>query len=101
MTIEQLVRNPRKQKKVQKKTLGAPQRGGTCTKIMKNNPKKPNSALRSCAKIILNKTREVKTVYIPGEGHNLQEFSNVLIQGGEAQDLPGVGSSVVRGGMPR
>jgi len=68
---------------------------------MKNNPKKPNSALRSCAKIILNKTREVKTVYIPGEGHNLQEFSNVLIQGGGAQDLPGVGSSVVRGGTPR
>src|SRR4051794_6037574 len=100
-TIEQLVKNPRKRKKTRKKSLGSPQQAGTITKVMKRNPKKPNSALRSCARIILNKTKKVITAYIPGEGHNLQEFSNVLTQGGGAQDLPGVSRSIVRGGMPR
>lgn len=59
-------------------------------------PRKPNSALRSFARVVLSNKKEV-TVYIPGEGHNLQDFSNVLVQGGGAQDLPGVSFSVVRG----
>src|ERR1043165_2298197 len=100
-TTNQSIRGARKPKRIKKKTLDSPQQGGVCTKIMKINPKKPNSALRSCAKIILNKTKKKITVYIPGEGHNLQEFSNVFIQGGGAQDLLGVARSVIRGGAPR
>ena len=115
-TIEQLIKNPRKRKIKPKKTLGSPQRKVTCSKVLKRTPKKPNSALRSCARMILlekfyrpgKKKKEnlqvIKkeiTAYIPGEGHNLQEFSNVFIQGGGAQDLIGVSYSVVRGGTPR
>jgi small subunit ribosomal protein S12 len=111
-TINQLVRNPRKSKSKKKKTTALkrnwnslkgkyslannPQKRGTCKKVGKATPRKPNSALRSYARLRLSNGKEV-TVYIPGEGHNLQDFSNVLIHGGGAQDLSGVQYSVVRG----
>src|SRR3954451_16405457 len=100
-TYNQLVRNPRSGKKKKPgRSLGAPQREGTCDSTGKMTPNKPNSALRSYAIVIL-KNGATRRVYIPGEGNNLQKFSVVLIQGGGAQDLTGVRSSVVRGAEGR
>ena len=98
-TINQLVRKPRlKQKK--KNNVPAlqacPQRRGVCTRVYTTTPKKPNSALRKVARIRLTNGFEV-TSYIPGEGHNLQEHSVVLIRGGRVKDLPGVRYHVIRG----
>ncbi|GIV97514.1 MAG: 30S ribosomal protein S12 [Herpetosiphonaceae bacterium] len=112
-TINQLVRKPRKP--VQKKTKapalrftynslkgklmrgkGAPQKRGVCVKVTTMTPKKPNSAIRKIARVRLTNQMEV-TAYIPGEGHNLQEHSVVLIRGGRVKDLPGVRYHIVRG----
>jgi small subunit ribosomal protein S12 len=75
---------------------GGPQRRAVCTRVSTTTPKKPNSAMRKIARVKTSKGREV-TAYIPGEGHNLQEHSVVLIKGGGVKDLPGVGYRVVRG----
>jgi small subunit ribosomal protein S12 len=112
-TINQLIRKPRKP--VEKKTKapalrftynslkgrltrgkGSPQKRGVCTKVATVTPKKPNSALRKIARVRLSNQIEV-TAYIPGEGHNLQEHSVVLIRGGRVKDLPGVRYHIVRG----
>ncbi len=98
-TINQLVRNGRK--KVESKTdapalKGCPQKRGVCTRVYTTTPKKPNSALRKVARVRLTNGMEV-TSYIPGEGHNLQEHSVVLIRGGRVKDLPGVRYHIVRG----
>jgi small subunit ribosomal protein S12 len=112
-TINQLIRKPRKP--VMKKTKapalrftynslrgkltrgkGSPQKRGVCTKVSTVTPKKPNSALRKIARVRLSNMLEV-TAYIPGEGHNLQEHSVVLIRGGRVKDLPGVRYHIVRG----
>lgn len=77
---------------------GAPQRRGVCTRVYTTTPKKPNSALRKVARVRLTNGIEV-TSYIPGEGHNLQEHSAVLIRGGRVKDLPGVRYHVVRGAL--
>ena len=98
-TINQLIRKPRKPKPVRNKVPaleGSPQRRGVCTRVYTTTPKKPNSALRKVAKIRLTNSREVIS-YIPGEGHNLQEHSVVLIRGGRVRDLPGVRYHVLRG----
>jgi len=79
-----------------KRRVAAPQRRGVCTRVFTVTPKKPNSALRKVARVRLTNQMEV-TVYIPGEGHNLQEHSRVLIRGGRVKDLPGVRYHVVRG----
>ena len=76
--------------------MAAPQRRGVCTRVYTTTPKKPNSALRKVARVRLTNAMEV-TVYIPGEGHNLQEHSVVLVRGGRVKDLPGVRYKVVRG----
>ena len=98
-TINQLVRKGRRE--VQKKTKcpalqKSPQKRGACTRVYTTTPKKPNSALRKVARVRLTNGYEV-TSYIPGEGHNLQEHSIVLIRGGRVKDLPGVRYHVVRG----
>jgi small subunit ribosomal protein S12 len=98
-TINQLVRNGRKT--VKRKTTApalanCPQRRGVCTRVYTTTPKKPNSALRKVARVRLTNGYEV-TAYIPGEGHNLQEHSIVLIRGGRVKDLPGVRYHIVRG----
>ncbi len=113
-TINQLVRKGRKQKPNKPKApdlgytynsltgrttqagSGAPQRRGVCTQVRTMTPKKPNSALRKIARVRLSNGREV-TAYIPGEGHNLQEHSVVLMRGGKIKDLPGVRYHIVRG----
>ena len=98
-TIAQLVRKGREQKTSKTKTpalKGAPQRRGVCTRVYTTTPKKPNSALRKVARVRLTNGFEV-TAYIPGEGHNLQEHSIVLIRGGRVKDLPGVRYHIVRG----
>ena len=98
-TINQLVRKPRQAPtyKSQSPALDkCPQRRGVCTRVYTTTPKKPNSALRKVAKIRLTNQREVIS-YIPGEGHNLQEHSVVLIRGGRVRDLPGVRYHVLRG----
>ena len=100
-TINQLVRYGRKS--VKKKTLapaiiGAPQKRGVCTRVYTSTPKKPNSALRKVARVRLTNGIEV-TTYIPGEGHNLQEHSIVLVRGGRVKDLPGVRYHIVRGAL--
>ena len=98
-TINQLVRKGRA-RQVKKTTapalVGAPQKRGVCTRVYTTTPKKPNSALRKVARIRLTNGFEV-TAYIPGEGHNLQEHSIVLIRGGRVKDLPGVRYHIVRG----
>ena len=98
-TINQLVRNPRKSK-ISKSDVPAlescPQRRGVCTRVYTTTPKKPNSALRKVARVRLSNGFEV-TSYIPGEGHNLQEHSVVLIRGGRVKDLPGVRYHILRG----
>jgi small subunit ribosomal protein S12 len=98
-TIQQLVRKGRKPKVVKTKApalKGNPQQRGVCTRVYTTTPKKPNSALRKVAKVRLTNQREVIS-YIPGEGHNLQEHSVVLIRGGRVRDLPGVRYHVLRG----
>ena len=98
-TIEQLVRKGRKVPKVKTKApalKGSPQRRGVCTRVMTFTPKKPNSALRKVARVRLTSQVEV-TAYIPGEGHNLQEHSIVLVRGGRVKDLPGVRYKIIRG----
>lgn len=98
-TISQLIRKGRSTKK--KKTsapalAGSPQKRGVCTRVYTTTPKKPNSALRKVARVRLTNGFEV-TAYIPGEGHNLQEHSIVLIEGGRVKDLPGVRYHIIRG----
>ena len=100
-TIQQLIRKPRKQKVYREKARhmeGCPQKRGVCTRVYTTTPKKPNSALRKVAKIRLTNGHEV-IGYIPGEGHNLQEHSVVLIRGGRVKDLPGVRYHTVRGSL--
>jgi len=79
-------------------TGGSPQKRGVCTQVRTQTPKKPNSALRKVARVRLTNGMEV-TAYIPGEGHNLQEHSTVLIRGGRVKDLPGVRYHIVRGAL--
>jgi small subunit ribosomal protein S12 len=85
-----------KQSKGRKRRTSAPQRRGVCTRVYTVTPKKPNSALRKVARVRLTNQMEI-TAYIPGEGHNLQEHSVVLVRGGRVKDLPGVRYKVVRG----
>ncbi|HKK71338.1 MAG TPA: 30S ribosomal protein S12 [Candidatus Krumholzibacteria bacterium] len=98
-TINQLIRKGRS-KRIQKSDApalqGCPQRRGVCTRVYTSTPKKPNSALRKIARVRLTNGVEV-TAYIPGEGHNLQEHSIVLVRGGRVKDLPGVRYHIVRG----
>ena len=98
-TVNQLIRKPRTPKVVRNKVpalKGCPQRRGVCTRVYTVTPKKPNSALRKVAKVRLTNGFEV-IGYIPGEGHNLQEHSVVMIRGGRVKDLPGVRYHTVRG----
>jgi small subunit ribosomal protein S12 len=98
-TIQQLVRKGRQDKSRKGTTpalKGSPQRRGVCTRVYTATPKKPNSALRKVARVRLSSGVEV-TAYIPGEGHNLQEHSIVLVRGGRVKDLPGVRYKIVRG----
>jgi small subunit ribosomal protein S12 len=98
-TVNQLVRKGRKTPKAKTKTpalAGSPQKRGVCTRVYTTTPKKPNSALRKVARVRLTNAMEVGA-YIPGEGHNLQEHSVVLVRGGRVKDLPGVRYKVVRG----
>lgn len=98
-TINQLIRKGRKTEVVKSKApaMGAcPQKRGVCTRVYTQTPKKPNSAMRKVARVRLTNGIEV-TAYIPGEGHNLQEHSIVLIRGGRVKDLPGVRYHIIRG----
>jgi len=98
-TISQLIRKGRKKfnKKSKSPALkGCPQKRGVCVQVKTQTPKKPNSALRKVARVRLARGAEV-TAYIPGEGHNLQEHSIVLVEGGRVKDLPGVRYHIVRG----
>ena len=100
-TVNQLVRKGRKAPIAKTKTpalRGAPQKRGVCTRVYRTTPKKPNSALRKVARVRLTNGMEVG-VYIPGEGHNLQEHSVVLIRGGRVKDLPSVRYHIVRGAL--
>ena len=99
-TINQLCRNKRKLKKPLNKTPAldkCPQKKGICLKIFLRTPKKPNSALRKLAKLRLMSNLKIITAYIPGEGHNLQDYSAVLVRGGRVKDLPGVKYHLIRG----
>jgi small subunit ribosomal protein S12 len=100
-TIQQLIRQGRSSKSSKTKTpalKGSPQRRGVCTRVFTTTPKKPNSALRKVARVRLTSGVEV-TAYIPGEGHNLQEHSIVLVRGGRVRDLPGVRYKIIRGAL--
>lgn len=100
-TIAQLIRRPRKSKVSKNKVpalQSCPQARGVCLKVYTTTPKKPNSALRKVCKVRLSNGYEV-TSYIPGEGHNLQEHSVVLIRGGRVKDLPGVRYHCIRGAL--
>jgi len=100
-TINQLVRKGRKkivEKSKSRALESCPQRRGVCTRVYTTTPKKPNSALRKVAKVRLTNQTEV-IAYIPGEGHNLQEHSIVLVRGGRVKDLPGVRYTIVRGAL--
>ena len=100
-TIQQLVRFERvaNKKKTKSPALkSCPQRRGVCTRVYTQTPKKPNSALRKVARVKLTNGHEV-SAYIPGEGHNLQEHSVVLLRGGRVKDLPGVRYHIVRGAL--
>ena len=100
-TIQQLVRKGREAPKFKTKSpalKGSPQRRGVCTRVWTVTPRKPNSALRKVARVRLSSGAEV-TCYIPGEGHNLQEHSVVLIRGGRVRHLPGFRYKVIRGGL--
>lgn len=111
-TVRQLLKKPRKTPKIKSKTpamrrifntlknkpvrINSPFKRGVCTKVFTTTPKKPNSAIRKVARVRLTNGMEV-TAYIPGEGHNLQEHSVVLLRGGRVKDLPGVRYHIVRG----
>ena len=98
-TISQLIRKPRTVRTYREKSRhmeACPQKRGVCTRVYTTTPKKPNSALRKVAKVRLTNQQEVVS-YIPGEGHNLQEHSVVLIRGGRVKDLPGVRYHILRG----
>jgi len=98
-TLSQLVRHGRKASTRKSKSpalMNCPQRKGVCTRVYTQTPKKPNSALRKIARVRLTNGIEV-TAYIPGEGHNLQEHSIVLVRGGRVKDLPGVRYHIIRG----
>lgn len=100
-TINQLVRKSRKSMQEKSKApalKNCPQKRGVCTRVYTSTPKKPNSALRKVARVRLSSGIEV-TAYIPGEGHNLQEHSIVLVRGGRVKDLPGVRYHIVRGAL--
>jgi len=100
-TINQLIKNGRKQKKGKTKApalKGNPLKRGVCTRVYTTTPKKPNSALRKVAKVRIAGGIEV-IAYIPGVGHNLQEHSVVLVRGGRVKDLPGVRYHIVRGAL--
>ena len=100
-TINQLIRKPRKSPEKRNKVPAldsCPQKRGVCTRVYTTTPKKPNSALRKVARVRLTNGAEV-TSYIPGEGHNLQEHSVVLIRGGRVKDLPGVRYHILRGNL--
>lgn len=100
-TIQQLIRKPRTPVIKRKKNRALernPQRRGVCTRVYTTTPKKPNSALRKVAKVRMTTGYEV-ICYIPGEGHNLQEHSVVLVRGGRVKDLPGVRYTIVRGAL--
>ena len=107
-TINQLVRQGREVETIKSKSpamQNSPQRRGVCTRVSTTTPKKPNSALRKVAKVRLTNGFEVVS-YIPGEGHNLQEHSVVMIRGGRVKDLPGVRYHIIRGvldtqGLPK
>jgi small subunit ribosomal protein S12 len=98
-TINQLLNKKRSKKAKRYKTITlghCPQKKGVCLKVFKMNPRKPNSARRSVAKIRLY-NRKTLTAFIPGEGHNLQKYNDVLVRGGRAKDLPGIRYTVIRG----
>ena len=98
-TVNQLVRHGRRKVVKKKKNValeGCPQKRGVCLQVKTMTPKKPNSALRKIARVRLSNGKEI-TAYIPGEGHNLQEHSIVLVRGGRVRDLPGVRYHVIRG----
>jgi small subunit ribosomal protein S12 len=100
-TVNQLIRNGRHDKVDRNKVpalKGSPQKRGVCTRVYTTTPKKPNSALRKVARVRLTNGYEV-TSYIPGEGHNLQEHSVVMIRGGRVKDLPGVRYHIIRGSL--
>ena len=100
-TINQLLRKGRKKSRKKGKSMalrGSPQKKGVCISVRTLTPKKPNSALRKVARVRLS-TGRVVSVYIPGEGHNLQEHSIVLVEGGRVKDLPGVKYHIIRGTM--
>lgn len=99
VTINQLLNNVRKKKKILIKSPAlnqSPQKKGVCLKVFTRTPKKPNSALRKVARLRLSTKRKI-TAYIPGEGHTLQEYSTVLMRGGRVKDLPGVKYHLIRG----
>jgi len=101
VTLNQLKRNPRRPRRRKSKTPaleGSPQRRGVVVRVFVRTPKKPNSALRKVVKVRLTSNRYV-TAYVPGEGHQLQEYSQVLVRGGRVKDLPGVRYKVIRGKM--
>lgn len=100
-TIQQLVKKGRKEVKQKSKSAAlnsCPQKRGVCVRVSTTTPKKPNSAMRKVARVRLTNGKEVNS-YIPGEGHNLQEHSIVLVRGGRVKDLPGVRYHVVRGAL--
>ncbi len=100
-TIQQLVRKGRTKAPNKSKSVAltsCPQRHGVCTKVYTTTPKKPNSAMRKVAKVRLTNKEEI-IAYIPGEGHNLQEHSIVLVRGGRVKDLPGVRYHIIRGAL--
>ena len=100
-TVNQLVRKGRKSPEAKNKTpalRGAPQKRGVCTRVYTVTPRKPNSALRKVARVRLTNLQEI-TAYIPGEGHNLQEHSVVLVRGGRTADLPGIRYRVIRAAL--
>ncbi|MGX7590906.1 30S ribosomal protein S12 [Candidatus Karelsulcia muelleri] len=100
-TIQQLIKKGRKKRKKTSKSLAlnhCPQRRGVCLRVYTTTPKKPNSAMRKVARVRLSNGKEVNA-YIPGEGHNLQEHSIVLIRGGRVKDLPGVRYHIIRGAL--
>ena len=100
-TINQLIKKPREPQRSRPKhpaMQGCPQKRGVCTRVYTNTPKKPNSALRKVARVRLTSGLEI-TAYIPGEGHNLQEHSIVLVRGGRVRDLPGTRYKIIRGAL--
>jgi small subunit ribosomal protein S12 len=100
-TINQLLKKKRLKKIKKSKTAslgGCPQKKGVCLKVFKMNPRKPNSARRSVAKIRLYNKKKL-IAFIPGQGHNLQKFNDVLIRGGRVKDLPGIKYTLIRGSL--